>query len=179
MTASAAGSPATDALRRFAARDFAGWAGLAVGTTVADVAAVFEIDDVPQPAILGANRREAGWVTVEAAGYERGIRVWIDASEVILLDGPDPELPEGLMALLEQLGQPEVRLMSYLGTLPIEGSEWVYPARGLTLYVNPDTMLPLRIVAFVPTTLVIYEARLRLDLETRRLPSPRRPGELR
>lgn len=178
MTTSAAGGSATDALRRFAARDFAGWAGLAVGTTVADVAAVFEIDDVPQPATLGSQRREAGWVTVEAAGYERGIRVWIDAREVVLLDGPDPELPKGLFSLLEQLGQPEVRLTSYLGTLPIEGSEWVYPSRGIAIYLNPETMLPLRIAAFVPTTLAIYEARLRLDLETRRLPLPRRPGGL-
>lgn len=165
--------PATDALLRFAARDFEAWAGLAEDTTVADVAETFEVDDAPQPATLGAEHRAVGWLTVAADGYPGGIRVWLDGTSVVLLDGPDPELPAGLEAFLHELGDPDVRLDSYLGTLPIEGSEWVYPSRGLTVYLNPENMVILRLAAYVPTTLDEYEARVRMDLQTKRLPLQR------
>jgi hypothetical protein len=171
-------SQALDALRVFVARDFAHWAGLAPGTTVGDVAAAFEVDDTPQPALLGSEDRAAGWVTVEADGYPEGLRVWLDETDVALLDGPDVELPGGaadLAPLLAQLGEPAARLDSYLGTYRIEGSEWVYPARGLTVYVNPENMLLLRVVGYAPTDLDTYERRLRIDLEMKRLP-PRRNG---
>lgn len=164
---------ALDALRRFAARDLAGWRGLAPGTTVGDVAAAFEVDDTPQPARLGSEERVAGWVTVEADGYPEGLRVWLDGTAVALLDGPDAELPGGAEALadvLAELGEPAARLDSYLGVFRLDDSEWVYPQRGLTLYVNPENMLLLRLVGYVATDLDTYERQLRIDLEMKRLP---------
>src|SRR5262245_16483738 len=137
-------------LRRFAARDFRGWSGLDPRTMLHDVAEAFEVDDVPQPGVLGSEERAAGWVTVAAGGYPEGIRVWLDQMDVLLLDGPDPELPEGLPALLDALGEPEARLDSYLGPLRVEGGEWVYAARGLTVYVNPENMLLLRLAGYGP-----------------------------
>jgi hypothetical protein len=166
-------SEAMDALRRFATRDFRGWSGLQPRTTLHDIAAAFEVDDVPQPALLGSELRQAGWVTVAADGFPAGIRVWLDEMDVVLLEGEDPDLPGGLQPLLDELGEPEARLDSYLGTLPLEGSEWVYPTRGLALYVNPENMLLLRVAGYAPASLDEYERRLRLDLEMRRLP-PRR-----
>src|SRR5712691_11114765 len=144
---------ALDPLRRFAARDFRGWSGLDPRTMLHDVAAAFEVDDVPQPAVLGSDDREAGWVTVEAQGYPDGIRIWLDEMDVVLLDGPDPELSGALQPLLDELGEPEARLDSYLGTFRLADSEWVYPARGITVYVNPENMLFLRVAAYAPTTL--------------------------
>lgn len=157
-------------LRRFAARDFAGWSGLVPHTTVADIAAAFEVDDTPQPATLGSEHRAAGWATVAAGGYPDGIRIWFDGIEVALLDGPDPELPGSLETLLGELGEPEARLDAYFGTLLLKGSEWVYPARGLTVYVNPANMLLLRLVAYAPASLDTYERHLRLDLQVTHLP---------
>jgi hypothetical protein len=160
-----------DALRRFAACDLEGWPGLPASTTLRDVAAVFEVgDDEPVGGLLGSDDREAGWIAVAAAGYpDGGIRVWLDDDEVVLLDGADPELPDGVQPLLDDFEAPEAQLASYLGTFRLDGSEWVYPQRGITLYVNPETMAPLRVAAFVPTTLDVYERELRLDLEMRRL----------
>jgi len=164
---------ALEPLRRFAARDFLGWSGLHPSTMVADVAAVFEVDATPQPAVLGSDQRGVSWTTVAADGFPEGIRVWLDGVDVVLLDGPGAALPDGLSPLLDELGEPEARLDSYLGVFRIEASEWVYPGRGLTLYVNPENMVLLRVAGYVPTTLDEYERRLRIDLEARRLPRRR------
>jgi hypothetical protein len=167
---------ALEPLRRFAARDFRGWSGLHQPTMVADVAAVFEVDDTPQPALLGSEGRAAGWLTVEAEGYPEGIRVWLDGIDVVLLEGPGVALPDGLQPLLDELGEPDARLDSYLGVFRLEGSEWVYPSRGLSLYVNPENMVLLRVAGYAPATLDDYERRLRLDLEMHRLPHTGRAG---
>lgn len=159
------------ALRAFARRDFRQWRGLSPHTSFADVAAVFEIDDDWRGAgTLGSERREATWASVGLEGYEKGVRVWLDENLVILIDGELTELATELSVLLQDTGEPEAKLESYLGTFPIPESEWVYAARGLTLYVNPENGILLRVAVFVPTTLDVYRQRLRLDLQMRRLP---------
>lgn len=159
------------ALRAFARRDFHDWRGLAPDTSLSDAVAVFEDDDDWRGAgKLGSERRASRWASVAVEGYEKGVRVWLDEDLVILIDGESPTLATPLPVLLQDIGQPEAKLDSYLGTLLIPESEWVYAGRGLTLYVNPENGILLRVAVFVPTTLDDYRQRLQLDLQTRRLP---------
>ena len=46
--------------------------------------------------------------------------------------------------LLGALGEPAARLNSFRGTFEVEGNEYVYPGRGLALYVDPAADMPLR-----------------------------------
>jgi hypothetical protein len=158
------------ALRAFAGRDFRDWRGLAPNTSLTDVAAVLEVDDWSGAGSLGSERREATWVNAAVEGFEHAVRVWLDENLVLLLDAESPTLATELPDLLRALGTPEAKLDSYLGTFPIPESEWVYPGRGLTLYVNPANGILLRLVVFAPTTLEVYRQHLRLDLQMRRLP---------
>lgn len=162
-------SSALTALRALARRDFLDWRGLAPETSLADVAAVFPVEDDWRGAgHLGEEGREMSWLSVEAEGYPQGLRVWLDQDRVVLIDAESPALSTGLPALLRAIGEPEARWEAYLGTLLIPGSEWVYPGRGLTLHVNPENGILLRLLAYAPTTLEGYRRRLRLDLQRRR-----------
>jgi hypothetical protein len=164
-------SNAQAALRAFARRDFHDWRGLAPNTSLGETAAIFEVDDDWRGvAKLGSDRREATWVSAQVEGYEKAVRVWLDEALVLLIDAESPTLLTGLPMLLRAIGTPEAKLDSYLGTFPLPESEWVYPGRGLTLYVNPENGILLRLAVFAPATLDVYRRRLRLDLQMRRLP---------
>jgi hypothetical protein len=174
MSRNGSDSSAQAALRALACRDFLDWRGLAPETSLADVAAVFPIEDDWRGAgHLGEEGQEVSWLSAEAEGYPQGIRIWLDQDRVVLIDGESPELSAGLPALLQAIGTPEARLDAYLGMLLIPESEEVYPGRGLTLHINPENGILLRLLAYAPTTLEDYRRRLRLDLQRRRLPISR------
>lgn len=165
---------AEPALRKFIERSFHAWDGLAPGTSLADIAAVCDVDQGWRGSgVLGEERRPAEWVNAELDGYDEAVRVWLEGDTVLLMDVESPPIAGEPAALLAQLGPPQATLDSYLGTFLLRGSEQVWPRRGLTLYVNPENGLLLRLAVYAPTTLAAYRRSLRLDLEMRRLPSRR------
>jgi hypothetical protein len=173
MLAALSSASALERLRIFARRDLRAFPGLAPGTTLDDIAAVFNLDrSWHGQEILGSERRRTDWFSAAAAGFARGIRVCADDDDVVLLDVPYAELPNRSTPMLETLGEPDARLDSYLGTFEIERSEYVYARRGLTLYINPANGVLFRIAAFVPTELETYQRSLRLDLKITLLPRP-------
>jgi hypothetical protein len=156
-----------EALRAFAARRFADWRGLPA-CTLADIRRHFELlDDEPHPGQLG--RRAASWTAMTVEGYDEPVQLWFDEQHVLLLLAEYPELPDW-PALAKKLGEPAAKLDSHLSTLLIPGSEWVYPGRGISLFVNPENMALLRVAVYAPATLAEYEAGLRLRFKQRRLP---------
>jgi hypothetical protein len=62
------------------------------------------------------------------------------------------------------------RLQAERGRTTVLEAEWVYPRRGLTLFINPDTRKILRWAVYAPTDLATYRRRLRLQLAERELP---------
>lgn len=162
-----------EALRAFAARDFRAWQGLAPETSLADVAAVCDVDTTWRAsARLGEAHRRAEWLGGTFREYELGIRIWVEPGQhrVLLMDTESPVLVTDLPVLLQTLGTPEAILDSYLGTFCLPESEWAFASRGLTLYVNPETQQLLRLAVYPATSVEDYRRNLRLDLQMKRLP---------
>lgn len=167
-----------EALQALAARDFRDWHGLAPETSLADVAAVCDADTTWRAtAWLGDEHQPAEWLSGTCREYEMGIRIWVapGGHRVLLMDTESPVLRTELPVLLQTLGTPAAKLESYLGTFCLEESEWVFASRGLTLYVNPETLQLLRLAVYPATSLEDYRRNLRLDLQMQRL--PRHNGE--
>jgi hypothetical protein len=159
-----------DPVSAFALRDLRGWRGLAPGTSLADVGAVLAVDpDFDGAAPLGSRYERADWVAATGDGFPDGVRVWLRGDRVVLLDAQRMELP-GQDALLAELGEPEARWDASLGPMPVAGSEWVYPARGLTLFLDPGGPRVDRVLGYAPTTLDAYAAALRPHTRTVPLP---------
>jgi hypothetical protein len=158
-----------EALRAFASHRFANWRGLPE-CALTDVGAVWALlDEQAHPGIMG--KRSASWTAASVPGYDESVQIWFDDDQVLLLLVEYPEF-DGWPELLKQVGESVAKLDSYLGTLLLPGSEWVYPERGLTLYVNPENGALLRLAVYAPTTIERYEAELRLSFKMRRLPLP-------
>ena len=160
-----------DVLDALTSLDFEHWTGLVQGTTLEHVRQLFDVDEEWRGAgRLGNEGIKVEWYSVEAKGYPDGLRLWFGGNSLLVADARRPELPEGVNALLAALGPPEARLDSYLETLQIEKSEWVYADRGLTVFVNPSNCRLLRIAVYRPVSLVEYRKALRLNLKRVRLP---------
>lgn len=158
-------------LRAFANRALRSFTGLASPTSLDDVAKVFRLDrSWHGEGLLGSAEHRTAWYSATADGFAHGVRVWAEDDAVVLIDAADLDLAEPLPLLLDALGEPDAKLDSFLGTLEIAGSEYVYAQRGLTLYVNPATAILLRIAAFAPASLAHYQRDLRLNLEMKLLP---------
>lgn len=171
MNGADSGRSARERLTAFARGDLAGWRGLAPSTTLADVAAVFEVDhEFTGAGPLGGRFEPADWVAASADGFPRGIRIWHRGERVVLLDA---EVELGAQAdegLLSELGEPEARWAAALGPIPVDGSEWVFAARGLTLYVDPGTRRVDRLLVYEATDLETYSEVARPHTRVHQLP---------
>jgi hypothetical protein len=168
------------AIRMFAARDFRNWHGLAPEISLPDLAAMCEGEaDLRTSGWLGESHRGVEFVSVNFTEYEMSVRVWLEPGQdrILLMDTESPSLKTDVLSLLRILGAPASKLDSYLGTFRLVESEWVFPSRGLTLYLNPETETLLRLAVYATTDLENYCRNLRLDLKMRRLPL-RKPNEI-
>lgn len=151
------------ALKAFAWPDLSKWHGLP-DCTVADVANVFAVpqDGWRGSGYVGEENRELSWLSVSGGGFLDSIRVWLDGDKVVMMEAPVCGRPEELKALVGKLGAPAAKLDSYFNNALLEKSEWVYPDRGLVLFVEPETHALLRVAVFAPRTLDEYRKRARL-----------------
>jgi hypothetical protein len=156
------------ALKAFAWPDLDGWRGLPAGCGIGDLQAAwgFRDDGWRGSGYLGDDSRALEWVSATPAGFPDSVRVWLDGDHMVLLDAPILGKPSDLEILATKLGVPAAKLDSYFN-VKIEEGEWVYPERGLTLFINPENRVPLRAVAYVPTTLDEYRRSLRPQMRPR------------
>jgi hypothetical protein len=145
------------------------WKGLPDDCKLSDVGAVFHLppDAWWGGGEIGEDLRLRAWVDASGDAFPAAIQVWHDGDRawregdrVILLETPLEGSRADLASLLRRLGRPAAKLDAFFGIF-MPGSEWVYPALGLTLYVNPETQRPLRVAVYRPTTLADYRKRLR------------------
>lgn len=159
------------AATHIANRDFVGWRGIPPGCGAAELFGPPPPDlAARRPRELGDDRVPAMFWMLELVGYYRPVAS-IVGGEPVLFDAMNPELAGGFAALRDDLGAPGGRLDWERGVLAIAGGEWVYPERGITLFVEPgaaDTAL--HIAVYHPTTLEHYRRMLRPHLGARRMP---------
>lgn len=151
--------------------DLTGWAGLPEACGLADVVSAL---GVPQEAVgrglLGSEKAAHALRLVRVEGHDEPVRLWFDGDALLAVDVEYPEPTGGLAAWERTLGKPSLVLDFVWGHLPVREGERVWPDRGVAVFVNAANGALLRAFFFRPTTADVYTRRLRLDLETRRLP---------
>lgn len=146
-------------------RDFLDWHGLPQGCTAQQLFPNIPDDLTDRPVRpLGDDFSPAKFVLLELAGYYRPMASFRE-HQLILFDAMNPELSGGFLPLHKDLGEPATRLNWYYGTLSIPTGEWVYPERGITIFLNTTSDKALHIALYQPTTLLEYQRSLRPHLQ--------------
>ncbi len=108
---------------------------------------------------LGTSFRNGYQLFFELEGYEHPSMSYADG-KAILFEARSPEIV-AFDSLLAALGKPSAKLDWDFGTLPLPKGEYVYPKKGITLFMNTDADRALYIALYASTTLADYEANLR------------------
>jgi hypothetical protein len=163
------------ALKRFARRQFSHWQGLAANCTRVDLETLFPRED-EWVGVGALGEREYSYVWLPVGAYENPVRAWLDRERVVLLEVEEPALSSS-RSLLSKLGEPDARLDAFRYTVPVSAGEWVFAARGLTLFVYPPDNYIYHLAVYSPCDLEAYSRELRPDLKVTRLPLGHRGGE--
>ena len=158
-------SDCRDALAALEQERLEGWRGLPAGCAPDELApAITDLDPSPGMADLGLRKSFFRSGVLATSGAP--VQVWTttDEREVLMIAIAHPSFA------VDGLGEPEARLDSARGTVPLPGSEWVYAGRGLAVFVDPDADAVWRVTLFRSSTLAEYEDEFRVDLLERRLP---------
>jgi hypothetical protein len=150
------------ALKSFVWPHLEGWKGLGpnCGLTAVTEAWGYADNGWRGSGYVGEEPRALTWVSAVGGGFPDSVRVWLDGPHVVLLETEVLGHASELKALIAKLGQPAAKLDAFF-EVKMEKSEWVYPERGLTLYVNPENHILLRALGYAPTTLENYRRHLR------------------
>jgi hypothetical protein len=154
-----------EARRRIERVELGGWTGLPACPPSA-LGADGDVEEWAERP-LGEDFERASFRVLECAGYYRPT-VSVRDGVVVLFDGMNPE--HELAPLAAELGDPAERLDYAHGTLPVDGGEWVYAGRGITLFVNTTAEELLHVALYAPTEVADYRARLRPHLGKTRRP---------
>lgn len=161
------------ALDRVRSWDLRGWHGWPEDCTRA---AVEERLGAPNPGegrgFLGTERREHSYQTFAVKGAEEPVRVWSADGRPVMLDVEYPTLAVGWKDAASAWGEPDARLDFDWGHTPIQGGEWVWARRGVTVFINPANDALLRVALYRPVALDDYRRGWRLNLASRRFPPP-------
>ncbi|MBD2198158.1 MULTISPECIES: hypothetical protein [Calothrix] len=146
-------------------RNFLGWRGLPAECTAQDLFTNIPTDLSDRPVRpLGSDFNQAIFVLLELPGYYRPMASFRH-NQLIMFDAMNPDLAGGFAPLHQDLGEPATRLDWHYGTLSIPTGEWVYPERGITVFLNTTADKALHIAVYQPTTLSEYERNLRPHLQ--------------
>lgn len=159
------------ALALLAAGSFQEWQGLPPGCSIDDLTRYLGAPlGGPARAALGEDLQPTDFMVFQLGGQSRPLRAFDEQGRALLLDLEYPALGDDADTLRAALGAPEAQLDFPWNVLVLREAEWVYPRRGLTLFINPDTRKILRWAVYAPTDLETYRRRLRLQLAERELP---------
>lgn len=109
---------------------------------------------------LGTDRIQVRWRAIDTGIAGERLRLWHDGTNVLALELEAPQPAGGWDALRIALGAPTAKLAYWDGVVESQDGQWVYPERGLAVFTTlADTEIA-RVVAFPPTTVATYRARL-------------------
>jgi hypothetical protein len=153
-------SDCQEALQHFSSREFSDWHGLPEGCTITEARKILKLSDGYGTGHLGQEAKPAYFATAELDGYVNVVRAWYRDEKVVLIKGGYPSLTVDLAALLKSYGEPEAKQDYYQGVLEIKAGAWVYPQRGITLFMNVDSTLLAQVAVYPATSLRDYVAQL-------------------
>lgn len=154
-----------DAVRIIQARDYRAWRGLPTECTPEMLAAALGRIGTNEGVVwLGTRRREVRWWPAKVAGYGWPFEVQTARQAVVRLDTARPELVGGLAAHLDALGAPAAKLPYHDETVRVADGEWVWPERGIAIYLSEDARDATRLALFPATDLATYRREIQPDL---------------
>jgi hypothetical protein len=109
---------------------------------------------------LGTDRVQVRWRAIDTGIAGERLRLWHDGASVLAIEVEAPRPTGGWDALRGALGTPEAKLAYWDDVVESKDGQWVYPERGLAVFTALADTEVARVVAFPPTTVAIYRARL-------------------
>lgn len=109
---------------------------------------------------LGTDRVQVRWRAIATGISGDRLRLWHDGLNVLAVELEVPRPAGGWDALRAALGAPDAKLAYWDGVVESKDGQWVYPARGLAVFTALADTEVVRVVAFPPTTIATYRARL-------------------
>lgn len=152
--------------RELAAGHFARAAFPSVCTLADAVLAISALAKEPDfTGILGEHRVQTKWRALHSDVAGSVFRLWHDGTQVIAIEIEDPRPTEGWSGLRDALGPPQTKIAYWDDVVQLEDGQWVYPSRGLALFVRLGDAELARVMFFPPTTIDSYRARLARAIE--------------
>lgn len=154
-----------------AARDYRQWNGLPPECGYSKLDGAFKrLRNEYGQGTLGRSNNPALFRMHIAEAYSQGLKVWFADEHIRLVEIEFPALPYPLHELLQQIGEPETKLDYHLDIMPVPSGAWIYPARGLALYLDAGHANVMRLGLFPPCSIDEYLENVHPDAPIRELP---------
>jgi hypothetical protein len=140
-----------------AAREYRDWEGLPAFCGYPDFDAAFaRLRDEYGQGNLGNTNLQAMYRIHVAKDYPHNLKVWFRGEDIVLIEIRYLILPYPSYELLQQFSEPQVRLDYYLDVMRVPKGAWVYPSRGLTLFLDAGRTEVMWIALFHSCSLAEY-----------------------
>lgn len=164
------------ALRMIEARDFRQWHGLPKDCDWTQLTGepwrqMQQYSTRP----LVSERENTFTLPCKLSGYN-GSSLSFENDQPFLFDARKPELTCSVPELLQALGKAAAKLDYYEGMVNMSAMEWVYPDRGITLYMVDEGNAVGMVALYASTTLDAYMDQT-LRLNEHEVPRPYRTGK--
>jgi hypothetical protein len=127
------------------------------------VARYYHFNEGAGRVVRGQERIEYCFRALDRPGFNRPFLFHFDDGKLALIENDFWSLEQGVcQTVIQELGDPSSRLDAFFSVDRIPGADWVYPERGLSLCVMPQTGLIARWTAYRPSTLDHYRRAIRL-----------------
>ena len=142
-------------------RDYRNWNGLPHSCSYSDFDAAFSrLRDEYGLGTLGSANRRVMYRTHIANGYPDNLKVWFQENSILLIEIKYPILPYPSEVVLEHFGPPDIKLDYQLDIMPVSHGAWVYPNRGLTLFLDSSHTKLMGIALFHSCNIAYYLEQL-------------------
>lgn len=160
-----------EAWRTIKDREFHAWDGVPAACDYADFDDAFErLRDERGGGTLGGAKRRAHFRMHVADGFPEPLQVWFRDDRLLLIEIPHPALPYPVEDLLDRLGEPDARWDYDFDVMTVDGGAWIYPSRGLALFLDPAHETVVRISLFRSCSLDEYAETLQRDTGVEEFP---------
>jgi len=163
--------PCATAWQAIKALEFRDWYGLPMECTYGDLESEFKRfrDEYGQGG-LGRKHVITRYRIHLAEGYAHHLKEYFRQEHIALIQIEYPALPYAAADLLQRLGPPEFELDYHREVMPVPKGAWVYPARGLTLFLDAGRSAIMGIGLFHPCHLAEYLDDIHPDTRMSELP---------